>query len=95
MTNQEIFLFFNEKSIKSNLSAEELIISMLKQKFGFPISYTPEGMEKPLILSNEENLALYQTYTINIMNKAYANIGLLGLQITKDLDQLYDKYLDL
>lgn len=76
MNYSDIYRFFNCEPTFTKISPDNLIISLLKEKFGFPISYTPESMDKALILTTEENLALYkdlceQIKKINLKTAAF------------------------
>lgn len=94
MTTKEILAFFNITNEPQNINNDELILNLLKEKFGFPISYTPDDMEAPLPMTEEENLKLYEKYKKAILNNEYENIGLLANQLTRDLDDMYDRFLD-
>lgn len=94
MTTQEIIFFFNVTELPQNLNNDELIIELLKMKFGFPINYTPEDMDEALPITEEENLKIYEKYKNGILSNEYENISLLANQLTRDLDEMYDKFLD-
>lgn len=92
MTLIEIRRFFNLP--ESTEFKKETILDLLKEKFGFPIAYTPEGTKQSLVLSPEESILFYQNFESQILDGKYENIILLNNQIYRDLDSLYDIRLD-
>jgi len=71
---------------------KELImnVELFKQKFGFPLSYTPEGMSETMTLSEEETLSLYK----KLEDEKYESISQVMLSLDRNLDEFYDKWLD-
>jgi len=65
-------------------------VELFKEKFGFPLSHTPEGMDETMHLTEEQTLELYKKYA----EGNYESISHVMIQLNKDLDELYDKWLD-
>ncbi|WP_407400135.1 hypothetical protein [Treponema sp.] len=89
MTEEEIKIFFNvnvnnEKSylaVRNVFSDEEvlnhpekLIAEILKQTYGYPISFMDEAMEELVHISEEKSLKVYENYAQEIVKGYYENL---------------------
>ncbi|MBQ0040274.1 MAG: hypothetical protein KBS64_07605 [Treponema sp.] len=88
MTDEEIRAFFlispsNEKSYlelrerlgtKADSDPELLVTEILKQTYGFPVSFMDEGMEEIVTASEEKSQAAYEKYAREIINGEYEDL---------------------
>lgn len=74
-------------------------IELLKEKFGFPLIYTPQDVEDymdeilkdTMILSEDKTLELYNGYLL----KNYESLSHIMIHLNRDLDEFFEKSLDL
>lgn len=69
---QEIRAKFSDQEIQENPAA--LITEILKQTFGFPISFMDEGREELFTASAERSESVYQSYANEILNGYYEDL---------------------
>ena len=89
MTEEEIKTFFmvtanNEKSylaVRQNFTdkqieetPEKFIAAILKQTYGFPISFMDEGMEELIKVSPEKSEMVYSQYASEIVKGYYEDL---------------------
>lgn len=63
---------FSEEEIKNN--PEKLITEILKQTYGFPITFMDEAKEELMHLSEEKSLQVYEKYAMEIVNDYYEDL---------------------
>lgn len=88
MTEAEIKEFFlikdthkNYKELREKFSQEEIendpatfITEILKQTYGFPISFMDEGSEELFEASPEQSQEVYEKYAMEILNGEYEDL---------------------
>jgi len=53
---------------------EELIVALLKQTYGFPISFFDSGKEDNFTLSEERSNQIYEDFAFEIMDGTYEDL---------------------
>lgn len=70
-------------------------IELLKEKFGFPLIYTPEDTDEPMretmVLSEDKTIELYNGY----LSENYESLSHIMLKLDRDLDKLFDSNFEL